>query len=491
MENSLQSVFVKEGKRYTKDELEKTFRLDSTLIKKLKAYGVLATVANNQIQENELEFHEDDAEIGDIEENDSNASNYLYVFKFVGIIYTPVVVLKCYPKYISSTENLNQKLKKVLKVINRVDAKNKDQKIKFQNSRGEDTFAKLPVMLSLLSDYYEFGLYTNSQEVLEINGLGEINWNRTINDTFALISNHRPFYPELVTKKRIDDELNFFKRLHASILTSCSQELKQSGLADLFDFLEVDLSDEDLDDLGDTSYILNQIEKELNVQFNTRKQTLLKTMHLFVSNAKGLFEAPEFSFIGTKSFHVVWEKITADILDNHLEKSLKDLPIELQGRYKTELENTSLKGLIEKPEWYLKNSKDPHKADKTLIPDLITIRKNEGKIQFLIFDAKYYNLKLDENGVSGQPELESITKQYLYQLAYKNFTDEHNIKSIQNFFLFPTEETGIIDNGYVRMGMFHPLGLEDIQVRLLPADTVYDYYLRGEKLEIQKVITPK
>ena len=43
----------------------------------------------------------------------------------------------------------------------------------------------------------------------------------------------------------------------------------------MFDIMPVELSDEELDDFGERDYILYRIERELNVQFNTRKQLLL------------------------------------------------------------------------------------------------------------------------------------------------------------------------------------------------------------------------
>ena len=39
---------------------------------------------------------------------------------------------------------------------------------------------------------------------------------------------------------------------------------------ELFEITDVDLSDEALDDFGETEYILYRIEKELNVQYNQK-----------------------------------------------------------------------------------------------------------------------------------------------------------------------------------------------------------------------------
>ena len=85
---------------------------------------------------------------------------------------------------------------------------------------------------------------------------------------------------------------------------------------------------------------------------------------------------------------------------------------------------------------------------------------------------------------TGQPGIESVTKQYLYQLAYQKFIDEHEFASVKNCFLLPTENSEIEDKGEVRMGMLSSLGLQDVKTRLIPATMAYDLYLSGRKMDI-------
>lgn len=86
----------------------------------------------------------------------------------------------------------------------------------------------------------------------------------------------------------------------------------------------VDLTDEELDDFGDKEYILYRIENELNTQFNTRKQLVLKTMYAYVDRRGSLYDAECLSLFGTNRFNLVWEKICADIMDNQL-----DVPLDI------------------------------------------------------------------------------------------------------------------------------------------------------------------
>ena len=115
--------------------------------------------------------------------------------------------------------------------------------------------------------------------------------------------------------------------------------------------------------------------------------------------------------------------------------------------------------IIEKPIWQGEDTES--KAADTLIPDLISMPCIERKDWFIIFDAKYYNLQLEKGKkLCGNPGVGDVTKQYLYQLAYKDFINAHGIKEIRNCFLMPTEKTEIVKKGVARMSMLEALGFE-------------------------------
>ena len=82
-----------------------------------------------------------------------------------------------------------------------------------------------------------------------------------------------------------------------------------------------------------------------------------------------------------------------------------------------------------------------------------------------------------------QPGIQDITKQYLYQLAYKDFINKHSLNA-KNCFVMPTEKDAVELKGEVEMNMFKNLGLESVQVRFLPAQKAYDHYLSGEPMDI-------
>lgn len=471
------SEYVKEQKRYTQKELcgilHCTNEKAVSLIRKLKEFGVLKVVKASDAQRNLSDLQEEDVEITDVEPNEGD---YLYVFTFVGIIVVAGRVLKCYPKYLQNSEEPIKELRQILKVLEKYNSKEQILHI-FNDSNESQSFNLLAVLLSLIYDYFENGIYSNTEDIIESNGSGEIIWDKTINETFTLISSNRPFYPDLQTKRRITNDYDYFQRLHECVLTKASKELKNASLLELFDISEIDLTDEMLDDFGDNEYILYRIEKELNTQFNTRKQLVLKTIYALVSNDGSLYDVDGLSLYGTNSFNLVWERVCAEILDNKLDERLETLklPVPLKQDYD---KKERLIDLIEKPLWTITGLK----AKDTLIPDFVTIKGNK----FIIFDAKYYNALLEPGKVpKNQPGIESITKQFLYQLAYYQFVTDHSFESVSNCFILPTEKDEVIEKGEVSMQILSDLGLKNIKIRLLPAQAAYDYYLSGNKIEVE------
>ncbi len=484
------SVFLREQKRYTQEELVKEFCCSEKktvhILKRLKEYGVLKAVKATDVQKDLTDLVDEDIEIADVEVGENE---YLYVFTFVGVITIEGRVLKCYPKYLLDATAPKAELKQVLKVLEKYNSK--EQIIRMYNDTSDSSaFNMLAVMLFLLQDYFEHGAYTNTQDIIETNGSGNILWEKTINETFTLLNNNRPYYPELLTMRRVNDDFDFFKRLHECVLTRCTIELRDADLLDLFDIVGVDISDENIDDFGDKEYVLDRIIKELNVQFNTRKQLLLKTLYAYIANSSTLDDLDCFSMFGTNSFHLVWEKVCAEALDNQLQKPIGGLrlPVPLTEEYRN-LRNRKLIELIDRPQWIgiLPNGESFAKqAEDTLIPDIISIVDIEETCHFIIFDAKYYNLQLEHNKkLRGQPGIESITKQYLYQLAYQPFVESHRIGKIRNCFLMPTASAEIISKGAVSLAMLSNLGLQDIQVRLLPAEIMFQHYIENTKVNIK------
>lgn len=480
------SKFVREQKRYTKNELQNLFSYSgeeiNNFIQRLKSYGILKCVKNTPQQLDLTELVDDDLIIAD---ETAENGNCFYIFNYVGVLTVGNRVIKCYPKY-QFSGSTDTTMKQVVKVLQRYGTKK--QIINLHNSNGQSSsFNLLAVMIYFVENYHQYGSYINTEEIVEVNGEGPILWDETINKGFAIIRNNRPYYVNFYTTRTVDNEQDFFYRLHRSIITECSRQLKEAGLIDIFDLVEADLTDETVAQFGDTDYVLYRIQNELNVQYSTHKQTLLKTMYAYLANRRSLAQNQGISMYGTTTFHTVWEDVCAEVFSNKLNFQLRQLPLP-SGIASGYAPTDRLIDIIKKPRWFgfrADRSVFYKDAQETLIPDLISVVLQDDQVSFVILDAKYYCVQLSPNqALRNQPGVGDITKQYFYQLAYREFTEQHNISNVKNCFLMPSEGMRIVPLGSVSMDILEQLGLEQIQLRLLPATKMYDLYLSKSTMDI-------
>lgn len=480
------SKFIREETHYSKNELLDIFECGFTqlfdILDDLKKYGIIKVIEKGSKDIDLSDLINENLEDMDILLENNNQS---YVFKFVGVIAIKNYILKCYPKYIEGKNPINE-LKTIIKVLDKYNSDKQFVQI-FDDEGESKSLSYLPLILFFIKDYYENGIYTNINETFEINGEGEIDWNRTINETYPFIVEDRPYYTTLFTKRKTFDNSDYFKRLHECIITKFSKDLESLGLTDLFDFTPIYLSEEEIDDFGDRDYILYRIENEINTQFVTHKQLLLKALYSYIKNEHRISNLDGFSFIGTKSFKHVWEAVCAEVFSNHLSRELGtfDLKPSLDASFNAD---ESLHSVIEKPKWtaVLDDGKEyPKDSQKTLIPDIVNLTADK----MMIYDAKYYNIILEKDkNLSGQPGVADVTKQYFYHLAFKDFLSKHSINTIENYFLFPSENAVLKDIGYVEMQMFKTIDLPAIRLWMLPANKIYNYYLNNTKINVSDLI---
>ena len=287
---NLHSAYFRESRTcYMLEDFNKKLGLNDIekakkVVASLKRTGIAKAVSKKEFDLNNLNDEETNYIITD---DISTNSDIGYVLNYVGFAYTENCLIKCYPKYAnfdkSDDENkIENHFKTVLKVIRKLNAK--EQQIFLYNGQEDSkSFNRLAIALYLIDDYYQNGIYSNIQTIIETNGSGEIDWDKTINETFAIIKKNTPYYVELQTINTQSNELDYFKMLHECVLTLCSQELEKAGILDLFDISPVELTGMNLDEFGDTEYIKYRLEKEIQSQFITKKQTLLKTLYTFIS----------------------------------------------------------------------------------------------------------------------------------------------------------------------------------------------------------------
>ena len=230
--------------------------------------------------------------------------------------------------------------------------------------------------------------------------------------------------------------------------------------------------------------VLYRIQNELNVQYNTRKQLVLKAMYAYIAQKASFNNIDSFSIYGTNSFNLVWEKVCAQNFENVLNVKLSELPLGVCDDYKESKDSTLIE-IIDRPVWHKTSDDISDGKSDTLRPDLISIYEcgDSGEYCFGIYDAKYYNINFHKNAseykVIGQPGVADVTKQYLYQLAYDDFIKKQGYKYVQNMFFCP-DEFGDKEYGWVQMDMLHQIGdkkLENVAVVKLCASEMYFLYL--------------
>lgn len=412
----------------------------------------------------------------DVEEFEEieNSLNNMYVFNYVGMVMIGKVCFFIYPKYIKNIDedikNGYKKFKQILSVIRKY--KGKEQVQIISGTEDITEFNLLSFTLDMLQDYYENGIYSNNKVVIEENGFGEILWEKTINEQNMYFSNNLPIYLEPYTVNNVVNQNDIFRRLHMSIITECCKNTK-----DIIEVLEISpvfLSDEYLDDFGSEEHLKYLLKQEITQQFNTRKQSLLYKMLYYIERDKSNKSSEKISFIGTNSFNLVWEDVCACVMGNCLNRTLYELDLKSYGDKKS---SDMLIDLIPKPKWKHSESGKEHEAKKTLTPDLISV--SNGKLS--IYDAKYYNIQLNERGVRKQPGVGDVTKQYLYELAYRKLADVNKLKIERNAFLMPSDENEEEVIGLASMELFHIYDsnnfFKDIEVILIPCEKIFKKYL--------------
>lgn len=466
----MKPLIFKEGKPYIIEDLMKLFELVDIekiqiIIDKLIKVGILRM---SQSYENIETLLSDVV----IDKNDDNKSSF-YFFKYVGAVqikdeYTILV----YPKYIDIEKieldtNMNySKFKLIMEVIEKYDQK------KLQNISTVPELTKneqniLGIKLSILNDYYENGLYQSENEQVVLNGEGRILWHQTINRNNAYIVNKTPFYLDFYTKNFTINQKDIVTLIQSIIITEISREL--DTILDILDMGKVNLIDTKLDEIGDSEFILSILEKEMNVQFVTKKQNTIKALIKYINQNTGLIE-DGITLVGTSEFNLVWEEICKQIYGNNLNNTFLELGLNAPPSISL---NDKVKSFIEKPKWDVLNYSELI-SGSTLKLDVLSINNKD----INIYDAKYYNIQFEENKVFGKPGISDITKQYLYELVFREVIELNELK-VTNQFIMPMddlkEDNKIV--AYIKLNIFLDLGLQPIGVVLRDCETMYKQYL--------------
>ncbi|MGI6535098.1 MAG: LlaJI family restriction endonuclease [Eggerthellaceae bacterium] len=421
---------------------------------------------------------------GEVADEAGASDDERYQFRYVGIVVACGVVIICYPKYIRRKDGpTDDELKQMLRVLRRLDGYGELPRPRHGGASAD----RLAVIVRLLELYEERGVYTNFEETRVLNGNGVIDWGRTVDTINPILSEGQPVYLDLWTRKTRRDETDVVTRLHRAILTECSRFLTRCGVAELLGIGEVELSAETVDDFGDAEALDWMLERERASQFVTWKQEAIDLMRLYLGGAGTSAVADEVLCMGTTAYYHAWELACKKAFGDLLDTRLGDLPIGLAEGWR-ERANEKLLQIIPRPLWARPDGTGLGDVD-TLIPDTVTIATNgDGSWLLCIYDAKYYVPELGGK-ITRQPGVESVTKQFLYQSAYRQFVVDHGFDRVVNAFLVPSEgdePTFLASVSFNEvMGPLVneiPQFSDHIDMWSLPAGEIFECYLQGRAL---------
>jgi hypothetical protein len=510
------SAYVREGWYYSVQDLRGIFSFDvepyqakektnghlKRYLKELLSRNILKEKRSTDDTENEADIVFDN-----YTDDELLSDTVKYKFDFVGILIFQNIITYVYPKYLGESNILlttppTREMQQVMRVIEKYSREKAKQDIRnidlFTDIDENGKINTLSVMLYLLEDYAANGEYEDPEEILEINGSGDIYWQKTIDETYPIISNNRPYYVEMYTRKKVRNDASYIKRLHAYVVSQCSHEIEQVGLTAFYCLPVADISEDELDTFGDIDDIISRIESELTQVFDDRKIQILNAMKLYFHSDRILTGDTEIQIMGTRAFNLIWEEVCACVFRSQKGDAKTRHPNvdEIEPHIDYSLINKNfvqkpptLVELIEQPIWK-KYGKGNHGIPKRpLNPDYLRFEKQESNARytFYILDAKYYCPVWNSDSIQGQPGVEDVAKQYLYYLAYRDILTRHNVTEVKSYFLMPKRASDQAIPGFVKLGMLKKLGLGVVEVRMLPPEVMFDNYLQDNHMNLSEL----
>lgn len=407
-------------------------------------------------------------------------------FTYVGLIVVKNIPIFIKPKYsfLNDKNTELELLKSIIKLLNdfsereKLDSSNIES-IEFEAEIEENNL--ISIISFLLEDYIENGLYENEIISYELNGDGDIDWDKTIDEVDPLVINNQWVYTDLITKSSTIDTDKFITMLHAKIINQCMKLLNETGLSNILKY-NIEEIENCIECIEDKDYIFYEIDKEITIQFSDRKRRVLKAIKSYLEQKSGT-EENDLLLYGTRNFKWVWEVICGHVFDNDF---TKDGSLSKYEKYEIESPKWDIygDGIVRLDEFNTFQEKK-----NRLTPDILKVTKYNGEKYLLILDAKYYNVIVEKGRIKGNPGIEDITKQYLYHSALNNYMIREGIdeNNIVNAFLFPSELESYIQ-GQVSIGFMNKFSQQPINLVQLNVNEVINMYCNNKKYNLDRFI---
>lgn len=407
----------------------------------------------------------------------------MLAFNFCGLVLAGGCLIHVYPKYLPPGIQPEKAFWLAMRALQHY-RNHRCQKLSRseRQATGGDFFS---TVLALLADYRLHGLYRVADDEIEINGQGETDWQRTLErHQPAFIDTpqgRRPLYMERETIRRRTDEENFFRLVQMACLNECAALVRTLGLTQLVNVQGVRFPG--IKAPGSRHYMLRRLRQELGRQFSEQRRTVLQLLMLYIERRGGQAQKSSVIFYGTNAMAAVWEEAVRVVFSDQLHTRIRDMAaLPAARRASCPQRHKLLIDIIGRPCWTSPAGEDIF--TDTLIPDTVAVTADS----FIIYDAKYYTPHLSGRRLTGQPGLESVTKQYLYQMAYADFLQYFTIPQVQNVFLMPLRH--IAGGPFARRfaSVHFPL-LEQytqtpLRALLIDADELWRAYVENRRIDV-------
>lgn len=318
------------------------------------------------------------------------------IFKFTGVVFSKNQLLVVFPKGYKIPKEHHLLKKHVLILVDVLTRYSRENNLdpseeEFLNGF-EGIHESLESAFWLIEDYIENGIIHIHENKYVLNQGTNINWSRTIKRLAPIISNQRPLYLDVITKKRDNDLNNIITQIHRYAVNYC---LHTYGW--LFGYDEEGLY-ENVELPCDRDLALHLLDLEVQKTFVDREINLYNHLKKFIVGSNEFSKNKIFTY-ATPYFHWVWEKICSFLFSS---EEVITLP---------------------RPYWEVNN----RKSYTEQIPDIL-FRFND---TIYVVDAKYYRTKYAPQKLPGWGDL---VKQFFYVYTLKEKLDNVNT---ENIFIFP------------------------------------------------------
>ncbi|MCK4708641.1 MAG: LlaJI family restriction endonuclease [Gammaproteobacteria bacterium] len=319
---------------------------------------------------------------------------------------------------------------------------------------GRKSLNQLSLIVSLLDDFRQNGIYTRRREVRKLN-LGRTDWKKTVNRVIPFPGRSgQPVYLDTHGIKRQYFNNCEIAIIHASVIHQLDINFSWIVTGNIRP-IAPELRDYSTPK-GNAKYQISKLKNELSQTYSDRDIRLLKLLIRYLQTDSGTDTS---NFIaGLGKFHFCWEHMLGKVLKN----------------------TVSLNNKLPTPAYIDKSGNVLTANEKGMRTDIILHNKKENR--YTVADAKYYAA----TNVRNAPGWGDIVKQLFYEKALKTLDTGAMIK---NAFIFPGKE-GNLKEARIRNRLEStdevPIYINEFKpIHCFYTDPmeVIEHYLKGNKMD--------